>query len=553
VAETPLIDIRPDHWEIVRDILRRHVPQFEVWAFGSRAKWSAKPYSDLDLAVITDKALSLKVSAALADDFSESDLPWKVDVVDWATTSESFRQIIEEDKIVVQRGARHASAAVVPRTSNFNDWRAVRLGDWVAQGAMSISDGYRVRNEELGPKGIPFVRGGDIRDGWINTDTEDHIRPELSHRVRAKLAKAGDVAFITKGTVGRAGYLRSGQPTVVFAPQVAYWRVLAPDVLNARFLFYLIRSHAFQSALNGVKTHGSMVADYVSISLQVDFEFKFPPIGEQRAIAHILGALDDKIELNRRMNETLETIARALFKSWFADFDPVRAKAEGRDPSLPESLAGLFPTRFVDSELGEIPDGWEVKSLDEIARFLNGLALQKYPVTDGPSLPVIKIAQLHAGNTNGSDRASAKLEPDYIVQDGDILFSWSGSLECVLWAGGPGALNQHLFKVTSAKYPRWLCYLGIHQHLDDFRHIAAGKATTMGHIQRHHLSEAKLPIPPPELMRAISAVIEPMIESIWRREVQSNTLATLRDTLLPKLIAGKLRVPDAERFVETAA
>jgi type I restriction enzyme S subunit len=133
------------------------------------------------------------------------------------------------------------------------------------------------------------------------------------------------------------------------------------------------------------------------------------------------------------------------------------------------------------------------------------------------------------------------------------LFSWSGSLECVLWAGGPGALNQHLFKVTSAKYPRWLCYLGIHQHLDDFRHIAAGKATTMGHIQRHHLSEAKLPIPPPELMRAISAVIEPMIESIWRREVQSNTLATLRDTLLPKLIAGKLRVPDAERFVETAA
>jgi type I restriction enzyme, S subunit len=124
-----------------------------------------------------------------------------------------------------------------------------------------------------------------------------------------------------------------------------------------------------------------------------------------------------------------------------------------------------------------------VKSLDKIAHFLNGLALQKYPPKDDRSLPVIKIAQLRAGNTNGADRASADLEPDYIVEDGDLLFSWSGSLECVLWTGGQDALNQHLFKVTSDKYPKWLCYLGIHQHLDDFRHIAAGKATTMGHIQ----------------------------------------------------------------------
>ena len=105
-ATTPLIEIRPDHWEIVRDILQRHVPQFEVWAFGSRAKRTAKPYSDLDLAVITDKPLSLDIGAALADDFSESDLPWKVDVVDWATTSESFKQIIERDKVVVQRRSR---------------------------------------------------------------------------------------------------------------------------------------------------------------------------------------------------------------------------------------------------------------------------------------------------------------------------------------------------------------------------------------------------------------------------------------------------------------
>src|SRR5438067_1183955 len=132
------------------------------------------------------------------------------------------------------------------------EWPEARLGDLVAQGALAISDGYRVRNEELGPAGIPFVRGGDIGNGWINTNTVDHIRPEFAGRVETKLARPGDVAFITKGTVGRAGRLLRGQPTVVFAPQVAYWRVLEPELLDSGFLFYLIRSHAFQSALNGV-------------------------------------------------------------------------------------------------------------------------------------------------------------------------------------------------------------------------------------------------------------------------------------------------------------
>ena len=197
------------------------------------------------------------------------------------------------------------------------------------------------------------------------------------------------------------------------------------------------------------------------MSTQLRDSVQLPPLPEQRAIAHILGTLDDKIELNRRMNATLEAMARALFKSWFVDFDPVRAKAEGRDTGLPREIADLFPDGFEESAVGEVPRGWRVRGLDEIARFLNGLALQKYPPKDGRSLPVVKIAQLRAGNTDGADAASADLDPDYIVQDGDLLFSWSGSLECVVWAGGPGALNQHLFKVTSTEYPKWLCYMWI--------------------------------------------------------------------------------------------
>jgi type I restriction enzyme S subunit len=279
---------------------------------------------------------------------------------------------------------------------------------------------------------------------------------------------------------------------------------------------------------------------------------RLPSLSEQRAIAGILGALDDKIELNRRMNDTLEAMARALFKSWFVDFDPVRAKAEGRDPGLPQPIADLFPDRFEDSELGEIPEGWALLGLDDIARFLNGLALQRYPPSDGRSLPVIKIAQLRAGSIAGADLASADLDPDYVVEDGDVLFSWSGSLECVIWAGGRGALNQHLFKVTSSACPKWFYYLWIHQHLDDFRDIAADKATTMGHIQRHHLGEARVVLPSTDVMATANRVIGPMFDLAWRRKLESRTLAEIRDVLLPKLISGELRLPQAERMLEAA-
>jgi type I restriction enzyme S subunit len=259
--------------------------------------------------------------------------------------------------------------------------------------------------------------------------------------------------------------------------------------------------------------------------------------------------MDDKIELNRQINETQENIAQALFKSWFVDFDPVRAKVSGSEPDVPQQFADLFPSSLDESEIGEIPQGWKVAGIDQIARFLNGLALQKYPPTDGRALPVIKIAQLRAGNTDGADEASADLDPDFIVEDGDVLFSWSGSLECVLWAGGRGALNQHLFKVTSTTCPKWFFYLWIHQHLAAFRRIAAAKATTMGHIQRHHLSEAKIVLPDLELLTAADRFIGPLIESIPTRSLQSRSLLRILDSLLPKLISGEIRIERTDGIV----
>ncbi|MCB1659730.1 MAG: restriction endonuclease subunit S, partial [Pseudomonadales bacterium] len=211
--------------------------------------------------------------------------------------------------------------------------------------------------------------------------------------------------------------------------------------------------------------------------------------------------------------------------------------------------AALFPSEFEESALGLIPKGWRVKSLDEIAHYLNGLALQKYPPEDNDWLPVIKIAQLRKGDTVGADRANRRMKPEYIIQDGDMLFSWSGSLEVEIWCGGEGALNQHLFKVTSQKYPKWFYYFWTKHHLVSFQKIAESKATTMGHIQRKHLTEAKVIVPNSDFIKGISETFETILNMWIGNAVQVKTLTTLRDTLLPRLISGQLRINQVQDVI----
>jgi len=326
-------------------------------------------------------------------------------------------------------------------------------------------------------------------------------------------------------------------------------------VTDNDFAYYLTRWEEVRQYAISQMT-GSSGRQRVPTNALSHIEVDLPPVKEQQAIACILGALDDKIDLNRRMNQTVEAMARAIFKSWFVDFDPVRAKAGGQQPpGLTPAISDLFPDSFEDedSELGEIPKGWDVIGLEETGTFLNGLALQKYPPKHGQSLPVIKIAQLRKGSTSRADRASADLDPAYVVEDGDVLFSWSGSLECILWTGGCGALNQHLFKVTSDRFPKWFCYLWIHRHLPWFRHIAAGKATTMGHIRRHHLAEAKVLVPPVALLQTANRMIARLIDAFVSRSLECRQLANLRDTLLPRLVSGELPIPEAERIVGRCA
>lgn len=318
--------------------------------------------------------------------------------------------------------------------------------------------------------------------------------------------------------------------------------ILPEAGLDLRFLYYCLLDSRPYEFVSGSAQPPITMGDLSKKLLR----FRLP-LPEHRAIAATLGVLDDKIELNRKMNATLEAMARALFRDWFVDVGPTRAKMAGIPPYLSPGLWSLFPDRLDDA--GK-PDGWEERPLDEIADFLNGLALQKYPGENEPdSLPVIKIAELRNGITGNSNRASRLVPSKYIVQDGDFLFSWSGSLLAKLWTGGEGALNQHLFKVTSGPYPVWFFSEWVQHHLEDFKIIAASKATTMGHIQRGHLQSAKTICPPTLVIDQLGKLMAPIIARIIQNERESRTLAQTRDLLLPRLMSGELRVAGVAKEV----
>ena len=293
---------------------------------------------------------------------------------------------------------------------------------------------------------------------------------------------------------------------------------------DADFIYYLMTVIGKQ--LNFLSKTSTAVP-IINKSTFSDFEIDVPSISDQKKIADVLSSLDDKIEVNRRINENLEQQAQALFKSWFVDFEPFKDQP------------------FVESELGMIPQGWRVESLSSIADYVNGLAMQKYRPEGGEKgLPVLKIKELGQGNVDDSSESCSPslIGEKYIINDGDIIFSWSGTLMVKIWCGGKCGLNQHLFVVNPKDYPKWFVYHWTKYHLDNFIRIAKDKAVTMGHIKRGELDKAKTVIPDNENMQKIDALMKPIFDQMIANELESHRLAELRDTLLPKLMSGELKV-----------
>ena len=283
---------------------------------------------------------------------------------------------------------------------------------------------------------------------------------------------------------------------------------------DKHFIYYLSISPRFREiAIKAMS--GTSGRQRVQTDMLVNHKFYLPKYEEQKAVSSILSAFDDKIELLQAQNKTLELTAQTIFTEWFGKY------------SVNDAL----------------PDGWRVGKLSEIAEFLNGLALQKYPPIIGEeSLPVIKIREIKQGITSNTDKANTHLDKKYIIENGDVIFSWSGSLDVVIWQYGKGALNQHLFKVSSDIYPKWFYYYWIINNLEEFRVIADSKATTMGHINRNHLDLAQVIIPNEIDFKKLNNLFNPLIEKLENNYQQIQTLTKTRDELLPRLMSGEVRV-----------
>ncbi|MEH2902650.1 restriction endonuclease subunit S [Segatella copri] len=294
--------------------------------------------------------------------------------------------------------------------------------------------------------------------------------------------------------------------------------------VDIKFLYYALSLclKQFKNMSQGTSTK------FLTVTILNSFSVQLPSISDQHRIASILSSLDRKIELNNKINADLEEMAQAIFKNWFVDFEPFK---DGK---------------FVDSELGMIPEGWKVGRLTEIASYMNGLAMQKFPPENNEdSLPVLKIKELGQGFCGtDSDRCSCNIKDECKIHNGDVIFSWSGTLLVDVWCGGDCGLNQHLFKVTSKDYPKWFYYYWTKHHLQEFVHIAKDKAVTMGHIKRGHLEEAMVAIPDNDSMEKAHELFEPILSKMISLRLESSRLSLLRDTLLPRLMSGELEVPE---------
>jgi type I restriction enzyme S subunit len=433
-----------------------------------------------------------------------------------------------------------------------------KVADLIASGKLCIGDGYRAKNSELGSAGIPFARAGDINDGF-HFKSGDHLPEGDAWKAGNKLSQVGDVVFTSKGTVGRFGYVTDSIQKFVYSPQLCFWRSLDRNAIDPRFLFYWVQSKEFYQQYKSVSQKTDM-AEYVSLSDQRSMEITLPFSGQQKAIAHILGTFDDKIELNRKTNETLEAMAKALFKSWFVDFDPVRAKAEGRSTGLPAEISDLFPDSFEDSELGEIPRGWRVGTIESsVGEVFDGPHATPKEAEEGNVFLGIKnmtgsslnLSDVKLIGHNDWSQWTRRVEP----RADDIVFTYEAALG--LFAVIPHGLKCCLGRrmaLIRTKASNGSSHFWFHQFIaKPFQKVIEERSIHGATVNRTPLTEfpGYLILEPSETLRL---AFDHAASSLWARihaaSSQTASLTTLRDTLLPKLISGEIRIPDAEKLLE---
>ena len=385
-----------------------------------------------------------------------------------------------------------------------------------------------------GPK---FLRITDIVGGPPNWNTVPHVAVDYETKEKYKIFDGDIVIARTGASTGASAYVKN-PPAAVFASYLV--RLQTKPEFDSRFIAYYLQSEVFWDYIRGVLGDKSAQPN-ASASTMTAASISAPPLPEQRAIAHILGTLDDKIELNRRMNETLEEMARALFKSWFVDFDPVRAKMEGRWrpgeslPGLPAEHYDLFPDRLMDSELGEIPEGWEVRTLGEVLDLSYGKALREQERRSGP-FPVY--------GSNGQ----VGWHDEKLVDGPGIIVGRKGNPGFVKWSPAAFYPIDTTFYVVPRDEELGLHFLFQALEVQDLPSIAADSAVPG--LNRNLAYMNRQVWPPRQVAEQFESHAHNMSDRRHRLEQESSTLITLRDVLLPKLVSGEVRMAGTSRSTQ---
>jgi len=500
-----MVDLRPDQLATVLAILQAEVPECEVWAFGSRAKWTAKDSSDLDLALMASERLPLSKLGRLREAFKDSYLPVKVDVVDIRRVSDEFRKIIESQRVVLQK----PSAAEAAQTDRAK-WQTLPLEECVE----TIID-YRGKTPKKVSKGIPLITAKVVKGGRIETPDEFIAPEDYEGWMRRGIPRAGDVLLTMEAPLGEVAQL--DERKVALAQRLVALRGKT-GLLDNWFLKYLLQSALVQDQLKS-RASGTTVLGIKQSELR-KINLALPPIDEQRAMAHVLGALDDKIELNRRMNETLEAMARALFQNWFVD----------------ATQAGL-------------PKGWHEGKVSDLATLSrDGMNPGEFPTEtfDHYSIPAFdegRMPKPEAGDTIKSNK--------FIVSPRCVLVSKLNPRIPRVWLPDLRGTNRAIcsteFLVTTPKpgvSREFLFCLFTNETFGGvFTTMVTGTSGSHQRVKPENLLGMDAVIPPHSLIQNFTEMTAPLLERVNHNIAESRTLAALRDALLPKLLSGELRVP----------
>ena len=550
---TDRLHLLPKHRRALEALLRQHLSDVEVWAYGSRVNGRSHDGSDLDL-VLRGPGLK-EIPDDWLGDFEEavreSNIPFLVEARDWARLPKRFHGEIEREYVVLVQGRTH-------------------LNKWPMEPLCVLAD-IRLSSVDkkilLGEHSVRLCNYTDVYYNRFIHSGMEFMNATANDREIGKCALRMDDVVITKDSekhddIGIPALIREEIRNLVCGYHLA---ILRPSKhICGPYLFYALSTtnvqQKFHSYANGITRFGLRKADIGLVELPV------PPCSEQRAIAHILGTLDDKIELNRRTNKTLEAMARALFKSWFVDFDPVRAKAAGGDSGLPRPLADLFPARLVQSRLGKTPEGWPVETLADHFEPVKGVSYKGSGLGDD-GVPLHNLNSIYEGGGykyEGIKYYSGEHAERHVVLPGDVivanteqgherlLIGYAAVVPSVY--GNYGIASHHIYRVRPRPGSRlkgsYLCFLLNSPQMHD---LVSGFAngTTVNMLPLDALQKPLIVCPPGLLIEAFGELAVNVRQRCEELLLESRTLASVRDLLLPKLISGEIRLRDAEKTVET--